>query len=87
MQRANTYKTIKHMEKLINTLNEIYTAEPENFDFNASMYIAGKDKEQTRRDILTLLNGGNTPPKSKSSFYHCVNALKIKFNQPEIQFC
>lgn len=75
------------MEQIVNQLNAIYTQEPQTFEFNASVYIGGKDKEQLRRNILTFLNGGVMPPKSKSTYYHTVNALKSKFVQPEIQFC
>jgi hypothetical protein len=75
------------MEKLLKSLNDLYTSEPENFDFNASIYISGKDKEPVRIEILTRLAGGTRPTKSKSTYMHTVNALKNKFTAPEIEFC
>lgn len=68
------------MINLIETLKAAYSAEPQNFDFTASMYISGPGKRMLRIELMEYLTGAKLPV-SKCNFHAVVDMLKINFNQ------
>jgi len=71
------------MENLIESLNNQYRQDSAAFEFNCSMYIAGKQNAAKRQQIIKFCTGSDVP-KSKAGYYYTVQVLKNKFDQPEL---
>ncbi len=71
------------MEKDLTQLRELYLSEPEIFEFQAGMYLMGKDKAPKRQQIIKFCTGQDVS-KTKAGYTYTIQVLKNKFDQPEL---
>ena len=68
---------------IINMLAEFHEENPQNFEFNASMLLAG-DANKTRRQTIIKIVTGKDVPKSKAGYHAVINVLKQQFTQTKL---
>lgn len=65
---------------IVNMLQEFWQENPNSFEFNASMLLAGPSNTSRRREIIKLTTGRDVP-KSKAGYHATINALQNVFSQ------
>jgi hypothetical protein len=69
--------------ELINRLKSVYDGDRFHFDFQISQYISGDHNKELRQEII-YLSTGERRPLTKCGMYATSDALKNKFDQPEL---
>lgn len=72
-------------QQVIDQLRQTYTGNKFDFDFHASMYLAGDGNKRRRQDIAQILSGDTKPPPlSKCGMYHVADLLRAHFEQLQL---